>query len=257
MSKWVLRGFRTGIVTTQYPDAVERNGGVSPGRPAIPRVLGSERDAFFASFRCPTKALARVEEDITIDYRRCVHCGRCVREAGSPVAWIEGYEWAGQMHPEREGPSLGGAFSRSLHIRCVDMGACGACMSEIEQIAKPHYNLHRLGFFFTPTPREADILLVVGPGTDHMRVPLEKAYRAMATPKKVVAVGTCALSGGLFGPSFACASGIEAMVPVDIGVPGCPPPPLAVLHALLVAVGRKPAVPLQTGRDSAPKGANP
>jgi Ni,Fe-hydrogenase III small subunit len=257
MSKWVLQGLRTGIVTTRYPDAGETNPGVSPGRPQIPGDLGPEWEAFFARVRCPTKALAFAERNRTIDHRRCVHCGRCAREAGSPVAWDEGYEWAGQMHPDREGPSLGAAFSRSLHIRCVDVGACGACMSEIEQISKPHYDLHRLGFFFTPTPRDADVLLVVGPGTDHMRVALQKAFHAMPKPKKVVAVGTCALSGGLFGPSFACEAGVEALVPVDIGVPGCPPPPLAVLHALLLAAGRKPATPLWTGPHRLPKGAKP
>jgi Ni,Fe-hydrogenase III small subunit len=129
-------------------------------------------------------------------------------------------------------------------VRIVDAGACGACLSEIEQANKPHYNMHRLGFFVTPTPRTADVLLVAGPLTDSMRSPLRRAYEAMPEPRRVIAVGTCAVSGGVFGPSFTCGAGIAEVVPVDVAVPGCPPPPLAILHALLVVVERKPAAPV-------------
>jgi Ni,Fe-hydrogenase III small subunit len=101
--------------------------------------------------------------------------------------------------------------------------------------------MHRLGFFITPTPRNADILLVVGPVTDHLREMLLKVYDAMPAPKRVIAVGTCALSGGVFAESFVCAKGVAEVLPVDVEVPGSPPPPLAILHGLLVAVGRKPA----------------
>jgi len=120
----------------------------------------------------------------------------------------------------------------------IDAGACGACLSEIEQINKPYYNMHRLGFFLTPTPRDADVLLVAGPVTDHMRLPLLKAYEAMPAPKGVLALGACAIFGGVFGTGFASLGGVSNVIPVDILVPGCPPPPLAILHALLAIVGR-------------------
>jgi Ni,Fe-hydrogenase III small subunit len=126
-----------------------------------------------------------------------------------------------------------------LHIRVVDAGDCGACLNEVRQLASPYYNLHRLGFFFTATPRAADVLLVVGPVTLPMRRPVQEAYEAMPTPKLVMAVGEGALSGGIFGPSFATAAGVGEVLPVDIEVPGYPPPPLAILHGLLVAAGRK------------------
>jgi Ni,Fe-hydrogenase III small subunit len=119
-------------------------------------------------------------------------------------------------------------------------------LSEIEQLGKPHYNVHRLGFFMTPTPRQADVLLVAGPVTDNMRLPLRKAYDAMATPKRVVAIGTCALSGGVFGPSFTAEAGAAQVVPVDVAVPGCPPPPLALIHGLLVVAGRRVPAPPET-----------
>jgi Ni,Fe-hydrogenase III small subunit len=100
--------------------------------------------------------------------------------------------------------------------------------------------MHRLGFFTTPTPRNADVLLVSGPVSDAMRLPLRKAYEAMPEPKRVVAIGACAIFGGVFGSSFAASGGASEIVPVDVVVPGCPPPPLAILHGLLLVVGRKP-----------------
>ena len=98
-----------------------------------------------------------------------------------------------------------GIFGRSLHIRFVDAGACGACISEARQLNNPYDNMHRLGFFITPTPRNADVLLVAGPVSDAMRLPLRKTYEAMPAPKRVIAIGGCAISGGVFGPSFAAA----------------------------------------------------
>jgi Ni,Fe-hydrogenase III small subunit len=83
------------------------------------------------------------------------------------------------------------------------------------------------------------VLLVVGPVTDHMRFALEKIYEAMPTPKRVVAVGACALSGGVFSNSFVCAKGVTEVLPVDVQVPGQPPSPLSILHGLLVATGQK------------------
>ena len=130
-----------------------------------------------------------------------------------------------------------------------DAGDCGACLNEVKQLTNPYYNMHRLGLFITPSPRHADVLLVVGPGTDQMRVALRKTYDAMPTPKRVVAVGACALSGGVFAGSFACAKGVAEIIPVDIEVPGNPPPPLAILHGLLVAVGRRPAASLVSSPD--------
>jgi Ni,Fe-hydrogenase III small subunit len=157
------------------------------------------------------------------------------------AGWALGYEWAAHAdETEAALRKLAGIFGRSLHIRFVDAGACGACMSEARQINNPYYNMHRLGFFITPTPRNADILLVAGPVSDAMRFPLRKTYEAMPTPKRVVAIGACAISGGVFGPSFAAMGGAAEMVPIDVVVPGCPPPPLAILHGLLLVVERKP-----------------
>src|SRR5262249_54178501 len=124
-------------------------------------------------------------------------------------------------------------------VMVVDAGDCGACLHEVKQLNNPLYNMHRLGFFTTPTPRMADLLLVVGPVSENMREPLVKTYEAMPDSKRVLAVGTCAITGGVFGRSFMSAGGVGAVLPVDLEVPGDPPPPLAILHGLLVAAGGK------------------
>jgi len=233
MSDWVLRGLKTGIKTTRYPDAPETRPGISPGLPILGQEIAGVAEL------CPTRALLAENRCVTVDYRRCVHCFRCARPQDvTPARWQPGYEWAAV---EASGNLERGVFGGSLHVLVVDAGDCGACLSEIAQLNNPYYNMHRLGFFITPTPRSADVLLVIGPVTDHMRLPLQKCYEAMPTPKRVVAVGACALSGGVFGPSFVAGSGAADVIPVDVLVPGCPPPPLAILHGLLVAVGRKPA----------------
>jgi Ni,Fe-hydrogenase III small subunit len=128
-------------------------------------------------------------------------------------------------------------FGRSLHLRTVDTGSCAACESEIRLLAAPHYDLHRLGFFFTPTPRHADLLLVTGPAVRASDVALRKAYEATPDPKVVVATGACAL-GGVFSEDMLVHGAVEEVVPVDVRIPGCPPSPLALLQGLLVAVGR-------------------
>lgn len=240
MANWVLKGLRTGIRTTAYPSRVEKAPGVSPGLPCGTRLQDGESVARLLG-HCPTGAIVRQDSGIAVERTRCIHCLRCRQHhADAAVApWDASYEWGteGVADAKRR---LDNAFGRSLHIRFLDAGACSACISEARQLNNPYYNMHRLGFFMTPTPRQADILLVSGPISDAMRVPLQKAYEAMPTPKRVVAIGACALFGGVFGPSFAAAAGASSVLPVDVIVPGCPPPPLAILHGLLLVVGRKP-----------------
>jgi len=243
MANWVLKGLRTGIRTTSYPDQPEPAIGVSPGRP-LGASFGSSDQAERLVERCPTSAIARHDNGVAVDQRRCVHCFRCCRNEGANVPWESSYEWAAYRHDDAApAQRLQRIFGRSLHIRFVDAGACGACMSEARQINNPYYNIHRLGFFMTPTPRNADVLMVSGPVSDAMRLPLRKTYEAMPEPKRVVAIGACAIFGGVFGSTFAASGGAVEFLPVDIVVPGCPPPPLAILHALLLVVERKPPSP--------------
>ena len=128
-------------------------------------------------------------------------------------------------------------FGRSLHIRTVDTGSCAACESEIRLLAAPHYDLHRLGFFFTPAPRHADLLMVTGPAVRAADNLLLKAFEATPDPKAVIAVGACAL-GGVYTQDELVHGAVDRVLAVDVYVPGCPPSPLALLQGLLVAVGR-------------------
>jgi len=244
MANWVLRGLRSGIRTTPYPSRDDGSRGTTPGRPCGRSC--SEAEAEFLAGVCPTQAIEQRAGGVVVSHGRCVHCHRC-DDGDVQLRWDGDYEWgAVNPDPHQVQAELESAFGRSIHIRFVDAGACGACMSEARQLNNPYYNLHRLGFFMTPTPRMADVLLVAGPLSDAMHLPLRKAYEAMPTPKRVVAIGACAITGGIFEPSFATVGGIASVVPIDVMVPGCPPPPLAILHGLLVVVKRKPPVPLQS-----------
>jgi Ni,Fe-hydrogenase III small subunit len=241
MSQWVIKGIRTGIKTTAYPRGAEGAAGVTAG---LPRGGNVGAAAPVLVERCLTHALEQTNGEVSVDRRRCVHCYRCVRGVAQSLHWDQTYEWGTTTATPGLKNTLGQPFRRSIHVLVVDAGDCGACLNEVKQLNNPYYNMHRLGFFITPTPRHADVLLVVGPVTDQMRFALKKIHDAMPTPKRVLAVGACALSGGVFAESFVCSNGVADVLPVDVEVPGHPPPPLAILHGLLVAVGRKPPLPL-------------
>jgi Ni,Fe-hydrogenase III small subunit len=124
-------------------------------------------------------------------------------------------------------------LGRSLSIREVDAGSCNGCELEIHALNNVFYDLERFGLRFVASPRHADVLLVTGPVTKNMREALERTYNATPDPKWVVAVGDCAVDGGLFAESYAVTGGVSAVVPVDLHIRGCPPSPFHLLEGLL------------------------
>lgn len=238
MSFWFWHGLRNGIQSTRYPWAPETASGISPGRP-VATGFASEEEASQAAANCPVNAIAADGDRTIVDLRTCVWCQRCRFGVPHPLQWDASYEWTRTPPAKAANAMLPGAFTRSLHVMIIDAGDCGACLNEVRQLNNPLYNMHRLGIFLTATPRTADVLLVVGPVSENMRGPLLKTYEAMPDPKRVLAVGTCAITGGVFGKSFMSAGGVGVVLPVDLEIPGDPPPPLAILHALLVVAGRK------------------
>jgi Ni,Fe-hydrogenase III small subunit/formate hydrogenlyase subunit 6/NADH:ubiquinone oxidoreductase subunit I len=135
-----------------------------------------------------------------------------------------------------------GRFGRSLHVRQVDAGSCNGCELEIAATVNPVFDLERFGIHFVASPRHADLLLVTGPVTRNMETALRRTLEATPEPRVVVAVGACGCSGGLFGEgTYASLGGVDRVVPVDVYVPGCPPPPQAILAALFVAMGIREA----------------
>src|SRR5262245_14985323 len=124
-------------------------------------------------------------------------------------------------------------LGRSLSIREVDAGSCNGCELEIHALNNAFYDLERFGLRFVASPCHADILLVTGPVTKNMREALERTYNATPDPKWVVAVGDCAINGGIFAGSYAVAGGAFGVVPVDVCIRGCPPRPVELLKGLL------------------------
>jgi len=124
-------------------------------------------------------------------------------------------------------------LGRSLSIREIDAGSCNGCELEIHALGNAFYDLERFGLRFVASPRHADVLLVTGPVTKNMREALERTYKATPDPKWVIAVGDCAVDGGIFAGSYAIVGGVSGVVPVDLHIRGCPPTPLQLLKGLL------------------------
>jgi Ni,Fe-hydrogenase III small subunit len=124
-------------------------------------------------------------------------------------------------------------LGRSLAIREVDAGSCNGCELEIQAVNNPVYDIERFGLKFVASPRHADVLLVTGPVTWNMREALLRTYNAVPEPKWVVALGDCAGNCGVFAGSPAVVGPLSDVLPVDLHVPGCPPPPLEIVKALL------------------------
>lgn len=137
---------------------------------------------------------------------------------------------------------IGLRLRRSLHVRHLDAGSCNGCDWEIAALLNPYHDIQRLGIDFVASPRHADLLLVTGVMTRNLEEAALRTWEAMPEPRLVVAVGACAISGGVFAGSYAARDGVADTLPVDVFVPGCPPRPEALIHGLLVAVGRMRAL---------------
>jgi Ni,Fe-hydrogenase III small subunit len=132
-------------------------------------------------------------------------------------------------------------LGRSLAIREVDAGSCNGCEIEISGLTGPVHDSERFGIHFVASPRHADLLLVTGPVTRNMEIPLRKTWEATPGPKLVVAVGDCAKDCGVFAGGYGVVGSVDRVIPVDAFVPGCPPEPGEILRGILQALNRLPA----------------
>ena len=255
MPLWTLKGLLDGTVTTEWPRPGGDHG--QAGVLGMPRVVVERcaSDCRACAEVCPTHAIGLDDAGrlATLDYGRCVACQLCA-EACPSGALTASHDWAFAVGDREDlvwrasGADAGAAralteriersFRGSLHIRHVDAGSCNGCESELQALNNPFYNLHRLGIFFTPSPRFADVLLVTGVVTPAMREPLLATWEAMPEPRRVMAMGTCAVSGGTHAGTYAGGAGAGKVVPVDLWLPGCPPNPAAIIHGLLVLLER-------------------
>jgi Ni,Fe-hydrogenase III small subunit len=207
MNNWFFRGLKKGRMTSKFPASEPES--VSPWSTRPVRA----REGLVT---CPTDAIA----GDSVVMEKCISCGRC----------------SGSFDPEGSvstsiSKKVEPHFRRSFNIFMIDTGSCGACNLEVKALSNPIYDMHRLGIFFTSTPRHADALLVVGVLSDEMKEPLRLAYEAMPDPKLIFAIGACAISGGIIG------KGVEEVVQADVLVPGCPPNPFTILDALIKSKG--------------------
>jgi Ni,Fe-hydrogenase III small subunit len=166
---------------------------------------------------------------------------RTLREgsAAEPPAPVDG-ETAASLAGRLQAASRA-RLGRSLAIRHIDAGSCGGCEIEVRALTNVFHDLERFGLTFVTSPRHADVLLVTGPLTRNLVEALEQAWTATPDPKFVVAVGDCAVDGGVFKGSYAITGGVGTTLPVDLLISGCPPTPeriLAGLRALLEANAR-------------------
>lgn len=259
--------FKVGNRTTTYPkpgaevpEGPFQNVAVTPA--GIP-------DPEKAASVCPSAALrAPSPRELVVDHGACLACGACsrafpdafrltrefetaartkdalterVRFEGDPTQELASVPRTGEELEQTRAKladEIRRIFGRSLHIREVAAGGCNGCEVEAVNLSNPYYDVERLGVHFTASPRHADMLLVTGPVSWHMADPLKVCYDAMPGPKLVVAVGACGIAGGPFVGSYGVTDGVHNVLPVDVHIPGCPPRPEALIHGILLAVGR-------------------
>jgi Ni,Fe-hydrogenase III small subunit len=233
MIRWFLRGVTRPRLTSRYPREAEPAPPGFRARASLPsEPIVGEAARCLAAACLPGALSVGPDTALALDEKRCIGCGLCAH--------------ALTMDPAYESARLGSArvplsrpFRRSMHIRHVDTGSDGAVEQEIAALLNPYYDMQRLGLFFTASPRHADVLLVTGPVTQPMEVPLRRAYEAMPEPRVVVAAGTDACSGS-FWTEPEVLGGVDRVLRVDVYIPGDPPTPIALLHGLLLASGRVP-----------------
>jgi Ni,Fe-hydrogenase III small subunit/NAD-dependent dihydropyrimidine dehydrogenase PreA subunit len=194
---------------------------------------------------CPVGAIS-CEGKRRIDLGKCLFCGDCekqcpagsiaftnefrlaVRERGDLVASGDPYPLARMLEAK-----MLKIFGRSLKLRQVSAGGCNACESDLNVLNTVVFDLGRFGIQFVASPRHADGLVITGPITRNMRDALLKTWEATPSPKLVIAVGACAISGGLFRDHPETCNGAERLLPIDLYIPGCPPHPLTILDGML------------------------
>jgi Ni,Fe-hydrogenase III small subunit/formate hydrogenlyase subunit 6/NADH:ubiquinone oxidoreductase subunit I len=277
MFKIIQKTIRTGIVTKAYPTEPAQVSEHFRGRPHFDFEKWTDARPAAEVCPTGAISLRDSDDSrkVTVDYGLCVFCGLCAEASPDQAVRItQEFELATpnrqnlvltaeyalnadrthrQLNTVRRGSSneadaesvgqkaretIHKTLGRSLAIRQVDAGSCNGCEVEIVALNNPIHDIERFGIQFVASPRHADMLLVTGPVTRNMELALLKTYQAMPEPRVVVAVGACGISGGIFGKNYASLGGVDNVVPVDVYIPGCPPRPQALLHGILLAVGR-------------------
>ena len=199
---------------------------------------------------CPSKAIT-IDGVWTMNAGKCISCLECVDVCKkNAIEIIDGPDYVldrSELIFKRGGPKerVCGkinaekmkAIGRSIHIRDVDTGSCNSCEVEVNSLSNQFYDVERFGIKIVASPRHADVLLITGPVTENMHLALTKVVAATPNPKVIIAMGVCAISGGMFADGNVVGEGIKDTVDVDIFIPGCPPSPDRLIRTLLNAFG--------------------
>jgi Ni,Fe-hydrogenase III small subunit/ferredoxin len=244
---------RQGRETVAYPGGPPRFPDRFRGRPALdparcPAACTACADA------CPTEAISEPgRPEMRLDLGRCVFCARCVEACpGEAIVFTRDHRLAARSREElRVGPDepllaraldekLRKLFGRSLKLRQVSAGGCNGCEAELNACGNIQFDAGRFGIQFVASPRHADGIVVTGPISENMRLATLETWSAIPSPRLAIAVGACAISGGVFAGSPAVSNGLPGLpeIPVDLFIAGCPPHPITVLDGLLRLLGR-------------------
>jgi Ni,Fe-hydrogenase III small subunit/formate hydrogenlyase subunit 6/NADH:ubiquinone oxidoreductase subunit I len=255
MLKVILARMRQGYRTMKFPDAPPPPlSDRFRGRPLID-AAACRAGCAECEAACPTGAIARGagERGPSLDLGACLFCSDCSEACpGKAIAFTRDYRLAARsrealrLAPGDREPRLAAAldkrlkrlFGRSLRLRQVSAGGCNACEADVNVLTTVGWDLGRFGIQLVASPRHADGLLVTGPVTKNMELALRKTYAALPEPRIVIAVGSCAISGGPYAGRPETLGGVPSLLPVDLFVPGCPPHPLTILDGLLRLTGR-------------------
>lgn len=252
MLKALLARARQGHRTTRYPD-----GDPPPlpdhfrGAPSIDPTRCPEGCRACAE-ACPTDAIDFEAGEARLDLGRCIFCPECAAACpAGAITFTEDYRLAARARADlRVGAGeerklaaaldarLRALFGRSLKLRVVSAGDCNGCAADVNVLSTIAWDIGRFGIQYVASPRHADGMILMGPVTENMRVAVRKTYDAIPAPKIVIAIGACAISGGIYAGHPEQHDGAESVVPVDLFIPGCPPHPLTILDGLLRLLGR-------------------
>lgn len=240
---------RQGRRTVAFPKAVPE---LPPRYRGLPELAAAPcaTDCAACAGVCPTGALGADDQGLFLDLGRCILCGACERECPKGmVTFTKNHRLASSS---REGlvlrpgtrptvtplePARRKLFAKSLKLREISAAGCNACEADTNVLTTIVFDLGRFGIDFVASPRHADGVAVTGPVPRNMLAATVSTFAAVPDPRVAIAIGTCAISGGLFAAGGDEAKGATPHLPVDLFIPGCPPHPLTILDGLLRLLG--------------------